>query len=107
MKIKRNVPRCCDTCVYFHTEPDKEPCAVCRHNGGHRYWKSAVQEWVPYEERRPRRSDFYIVQTTQRQIYLAYFNDGKYWHRRDGMTLYGDVVAWMPLPEPYRESDDV
>jgi len=38
---------------------------------------------------------------------LPYFvgYDGHGWNNADGETITFEVIAWMPLPEPYRESE--
>lgn len=32
--------------------------------------------------------------------------DGKSWNNSDGHEIPFEVLAWMPLPEPYKESDE-
>lgn len=33
--------------------------------------------------------------------------DGKSWNNSDGKEIPFEVLAWMPLPEPYKESDEL
>lgn len=64
-----------------------------------------VGEWIPCSERQPREpvfgEDSYLIQArTVRTPYCGYW-DGVSWTDRDSEPI--DVIAWMPLPEPYRE----
>lgn len=60
-------------------------------------------EWIPCSERLPETDRQVIVQTEHGLI-----TDGRWtgdtWFTTDDYTCYG-VVAWMPLPEPYKESE--
>jgi hypothetical protein len=64
-----------------------------------------VMEWIPVSERLPEEPTFatqgYIVQESHVcEPFVAYWN-GKQW-----LDWYGDscrVVAWMPLPDRYKE----
>ena len=70
-------------------------------------------EWIPCSERLPSENGDYLVtlengvvkilgySTTQRTTYpkgFYYIKDGFSWRQ-----MQNPVVAWMPLPEPYRE----
>ena len=61
----------------------------------------AVQGWIPVSERLPIPPTFCLVTTDGNHgdvIDIAlYMSDG--WHKAS------EVLAWMPLPEPYREDD--
>lgn len=64
--------------------------------------------WIPVEERLPEDDDMVLVtcQTKKgvRSVNRAYY-DGIFWH---GIGSMSGVVAWRPLPEPYRpEGSDV
>ena len=61
------------------------------------------QRWIPCSERLPNiknRIEKYLVTLKSGTISIAMFVecDGEHWWNH-----YDDVVAWMPLPEPYRE----
>ena len=53
-------------------------------------------------------SDNFIVTDTKGKVYMAFYNYGClrhgkgefYWRNTDHPV---DVIAWMPMPEPYRE----
>lgn len=60
--------------------------------------------WIPCSERLP--EERLIVLVSFEEIYglpsigITYYNKGK-WED----ALYREVVAWMPLPKPYREGE--
>ena len=63
----------------------------------------AKPDWIPTSERLPEQSDEYIV-----QIYgdiepttLTFYPDPADWMDEDGH--YYKVIAWQPLPQPYRK----
>ena len=68
-----------------------------------------VGEWIPVEERLPeepeqnpelddRPMELYLVDNGEGSPFRAFWN-GKYFH--DGWRRL-DVLAWMPLPEPFK-----
>ena len=74
------------------------------------------QEWIPCSERLPSENGDYFVtlengvvkilgySTTQRTTYpkgFYYIKDGFSWRQ-----MQNPVVAWMPLPEPWKGADD-
>ena len=81
-----------------------------------------VDKWAPCSERPPSEDDTYIV-TRKNNFYggmyivdsLDYGEpplpnctvEGKCWFLYDGEgdydKVFDDVIAWMPLPEPYKE----
>lgn len=67
-----------------------------------------TQKWIPCSERLPEESGLYIVTNVGRWVEpvgTRYYNiraDFNFWsgHQSD------KVLAWMPLPAPYREEGD-
>ena len=70
------------------------------------------QKWIPVSERLPEESYGCLVTVmdcepstqTDFENILPYFvgYDGHRWNDADGETIPFEVIAWMPLPEPYR-----
>ncbi|XBX07052.1 DUF551 domain-containing protein [Enterocloster clostridioformis] len=58
--------------------------------------------WIPVEERLPKGGQDVLVCTGNGWILMAWYGtNGQSWHiTPTGITH--DIVAWMPLPEPYR-----
>ena len=70
--------------------------------------------WIPVEERLPENSansiyDMQLVTLKDGEVCLGVYRnkDGEWWTRKqEGETHYTnkhEVIAWQPLPEPYKE----
>lgn len=72
---------------------------------------SAEAEWIPCSERLPSESGEYICtlpfgDNDNNEVYVwalsfyngRFYDDDEEW----GMTFYDDVIAWQPLPKPYK-----
>lgn len=65
------------------------------------------ERWIPCSERLPEESGLYIVTNVGRWVEpvgTRYYNiraDGGFWSGHPG----DKVLAWMPLPEPYKEAE--
>ena len=53
------------------------------------------ERWIPVSERLPEKDGYYLTTTMYYQVYRDYWN-GDNWDRTEM------VIAWMPLPEPYK-----
>lgn len=106
--------------VYVNLDEVIETVYQCRADVADREWekrwleplmrleRKEVSEWIPCSERLPHaeygESDNVLVTCESKYIRLLYFNGGNwcyptgeyYEHRID------KVVAWMPLPEPWK-----
>ena len=54
------------------------------------------QRWIPCGERLPEERGFYLTTTKDKAVYCDYWNE-------DNFDRTEMVIAWMPLPEPYKE----
>lgn len=73
--------------------------------------------WISVNDRLPEESYGCLVTVMDYDPYLMkdYENiypefvgwDGKSWNNSDGHEIPFEVLAWMPLPEPYKESDEL
>lgn len=71
-----------------------------------------AQEWIPCKERLPEDEQLVLVtyKTTDRLHICRYHDDGsrnQWYSLNDMCRAYKNVVlAWKPLPEPYKEDGD-
>lgn len=56
--------------------------------------------WIPCSERLPEEKGWYLVYAKNQRPFVAYFK-GKTFPLNNH---YHEIIAWMPLPEPYRET---
>lgn len=81
-----------------------------------------IGEWIPCSERLPEmhredmeaEGEYYMISnpvivTDGQQIYIAEYEadmDYRYgWHSLDGED-YDNIIAWIPLPKPYRPEEE-
>lgn len=55
--------------------------------------------WIPVSERLPRDSGYYLTTTMYDKVYCDYW-EGERFNRTEA------VIAWMPLPEPYKAESE-
>ena len=77
---------------------------------------TAEPKWIPCSERLPEEPfgclvtvwDTNPVTMDEFENILPYFVgwDGEQWNDADGEQCPFEVIAWMPLPEPYKEEND-
>ena len=63
--------------------------------------KALEQEprWIPVSERLPEENGYYLTTTMYHEVYCDYWEEERF-NRTEA------VIAWMPLPEPYREVEE-
>ena len=71
------------------------------------------QEWIPCSERLPSEKDYIgdvVIWCTDKSIVGVgwYYESTKSWATIDDTfpPILGEVIAWMPLPKPWRGADD-
>ena len=94
----------CDNC--------DNPQAVCAHYPCDQYVSieqlpSATQQWIPVSERLPKEDEYVLATTSWGSITMAERTNGYRcadWFIHEGNTNASneDILAWMPLPEPYK-----
>lgn len=75
---------------------------------------TALQEqknhgWIPCSERLPDTGDMYLttmkkVDNCKLSVYENYFSFSDGWESEEFIEY--KVIAWMPMPEPYKEADN-
>lgn len=69
--------------------------------------------WIPISERQPKENGNYLAfyctndGTSNLEFMMVdHCNAGGGWlHEKNGRKAYTKVIAWMPLPEPYKKSE--
>ena len=59
-----------------------------------------VPHWIPVTERLPEKFDYYLV-SGNNSVWFARYENGRFLGVLSGHAL-DTVIAWMPLPEPYK-----
>ena len=66
------------------------------------------QRWIPCSERLPEHGGRYLISVldgiNRRTTVAPYLPRCKAW-AMNGRMAYWKVIAWLPLPEPYREEE--
>lgn len=67
-----------------------------------------MSKWILTIEREPEKAGYYIITTRYGEVgYMAYYNG---WNKHNDDDKYEIdsryIKAWMPLPEPYKESEE-
>ena len=97
----------------------KEICRICVVDDAIEIVKQGAERcnggWISCSERLPEEAFGCLVTVidcepstqTDFENILPYFvgYDGETWNDADGKEIPFEVIAWMPLPKPYKESD--
>ena len=58
--------------------------------------------WIPVEERLPGKEYYTALCVTDKNHYCVAVYNREYGFRTGDIDVEGEIIAWMPLPEPYR-----
>ena len=59
--------------------------------------------WIPCSERLPESDYETVLCVTDTNFWAVMVYTGEHGFRSSDLDFDGEVIAWMPLPEPYRE----
>ena len=63
----------------------------------------ATQKWVPCSERLPEKEEYVLLSLVNLDIVIGFRANAKdYWYYGGQYLTHNNVIAWMPLPEPYK-----
>lgn len=64
-----------------------------------------VNQWIPCSERLPKEHGWYLVQYSK-ELLGGLIIEVVGYDERGFLGSISDVIAWIPLPEPYQEEKD-
>ena len=64
------------------------------------------QHWIPCSERLPEEDEEVFVYLFKDSPYIAYMNDGDWYTEEFIVDKEEEPIAWMPLPELYKEEGE-
>lgn len=64
--------------------------------------KHMNDSWIPVEERLPEKEYYTALCVTDKNHYCVAVYNREYGFRTGDIDAEGEIIAWMPLPEPYR-----
>ena len=78
------------------------------YDDGYAHGIADAMKWIPCSERLPEHGGRYLISVldgiNRRTTVAPYLPRCKAW-AMNGRMAYWKVIAWLPLPEPYREED--
>ena len=61
-----------------------------------------ADKWIPCSERLPKENEHVLICNNRHDVYVGYYNKEFKWYYQYGAFVFADVIAWQPLPEPYK-----
>lgn len=58
--------------------------------------------WIPVENRMPEKEYYTALCITDKNYYFVAVYNKEYGFRTEDSGVEGEIIAWRPLPEPYR-----
>lgn len=66
-----------------------------------------ISQWIPVSERLPQDNSDVLVCAEDGQVLIGWLDgENDWWICSELADDYKSVIAWMPLPEPYKEIED-
>lgn len=67
--------------------------------------RAAGSGWIPCSERLPENSHSVLICGEPGYIDSGWYKDGRWWTGFSFADIRKDIIAWQPLPEPYRPEE--
>lgn len=61
-----------------------------------------ADKWIPCSERLPKENEFVLICNNSHEVFAGYYNKEFMWYYQYGAFIFADVIAWQPLPAPYK-----
>ena len=68
--------------------------------------KLAEREWIPCSERLPDVDVEVLTTTDWSEVLIAWLRKGGAWETDEYILASDEILAWMPLPTPYKGGED-
>ena len=70
--------------------------------------QKVTSEWIPVSDRLPEEYESVLLSTNFGDVLVGFLTSSKQWAVESVGYPYAEykVLAWMPLPEPYKEQND-
>ena len=67
----------------------------------------SAQQWIPCSERLPKEDDYVLATVDYGDVTIAEYLGGNNWFTQEGNANAHteEILAWMPLPQPWRGGD--
>ena len=93
--IEKLIIRCLPSAQPEPSQVARDIATIIENEQDMRVIERNAQQWIPCSERLPDIHDEVLV-TARGEVSIA-------WRSNDmPQPMFGDVIAWMPLPEPYK-----
>lgn len=67
--------------------------------------KDYYNGWIPAEERLPEKEYYTALCVTDKNHYCVAVYNREYGFRTGDIDVEGEIIAWIPLPEPYSQEE--
>ena len=92
----------CENCKYEDRAETDQPCCSCIHNAVERF-EPKESLWISVKHKLPKLRENVLVTMRDGIVCIGEFMGGTgEWFVGRAFVSRREVIAWMPLPEPYK-----